>query len=374
MVVRAWFRRNRVVAILISLQVALFARAANGGRTTVRMHRSPDPRGRRHAPASPTRQGLPSRAARRGPAKPERAAPLLLAVALAAAMLASSGCSLRTMAVNAVVPVLADPAVYLSEEDPELVRESLPFLLKTLESIILAEPEQDEALVSACSGFTLLGNAFLQVDADIASWDGDYDREIELRDRTWRLYVRARDYCLRSLELRHEGVGDDLREDPAAALAVTGAEDVEVLFYLSAAWGLAISNALDQPDLIADLPAVRALLERALELDEDYGQGSIHAALITVESLPAQLGGSPERAREHFERAVELSDGLDAGPYVTLALGVSVPDENRAEFEDLLNRALAIDPDDDTSRRLLNVVNQKRARLLLDRVDDLFFE
>ena len=186
--------------------------------------------------------------------------------------------------------------------------------------------------------------------------------------------MRARDYCLRSLELRHEGVGDDLREDPAAALAVTGAEDVEVLFYLSAAWGLAISNALDQPDLIADLPAVRALLERALELDEDYGQGSIHAALITVESLPAQLGGSPERAREHFERAVELSDGLDAGPYVTLALGVSVPEENRAEFEDLLNRALAIDPDEDTSRRLLNVVNQERARLLLDRVDDLFFE
>ena len=298
---------------------------------------------------------------------------LALAVLLAATMLAS-GCSLRTMAVNAVVPVLADPAVYLSEEDPELVRESLPFLLKTLESIILTVPEQNEALVSACSGFTLYGNAFLQVDADIASWDGEYDRELELRDRTWRLYVRARDYCLNSIELKYAGLGDDLRDDPEAALAVAEAEDVEVLFYLSAAWGLAISNALDQPDLIADLPVVRALLERALELDEDYGQGSIHGALITVESLPPQLGGSPERAREHFERAVELSDGLDAAPYVTLALGVSVPEENRAEFEDLLNRALAIDPDEDTSRRLLNVVNQRRAVLLLDRVDDLFFE
>ena len=59
---------------------------------------------------------------------------------------------------------------------------------------------------------------------------------------------------------------------------------------------------------------------------------------------------------------------------MTLALGVSVPEEDRAEFEDLLDRALAIDPDEDTSRRLLNVVNQRRARLLLDRVDDLFFE
>ena len=305
--------------------------------------------------------------------KPRRGAPAIVAL-LASTLLVSSGCSLRTMAVNAVVPVLADPAVYLSEEDPELVRESLPFLLKTLESIILAEPGQDEALVSACSGFTLYGNAFLQVDAEIANWDGEYDREIELRDRTWRLYVRARDYCLRSLGLRYSGIDAELREDPASALTVTGAEDVEVLFYLSAAWGLAISNALDQPDLVGDLPVVRALLDRALELDEDYGRGSIHAALITLESLPAQLGGSPERAREHFERAVELSDGLDAGPYVTLALGVSVPEENRAEFEDLLNRALAIDPDENTSQRLLNVVNQRRARLLLDVVDDLFFE
>lgn len=348
----ARFRRNRVSSILISLQVVLFARSATGGRAIVRMHRSPN-RGRR-------------------PTKPRRGA--AVAILLASTMLASSGCSLRTMAVNAVVPVLADPAVYLSEEDPELVRESLPFLLKTLESIILAEPEQSQALVSACSGFTLYGNAFLQVDADAAGWDGEYDREIELRDRTWRYYVRARDYCLNSLDLKYEGIGDDLRDDPAAALAVTRAEDVEELFYLSAAWGLAISNALDQPDLIADLPAVRALLARALELDEDYGRGSIHGALITLESLPAQLGGSPERAREHFERAVELSDGLDASPYVTFALGVSVPEEDRAEFEDLLNRALAIDVDEDTSLRLLNVVNQKRARLLLDRVDDLFFE
>lgn len=65
---------------------------------------------------------------------------------------------MRTMAVNAIVPVLVDPAVYLSEEDPELVRESLPFLLKTIESIILTAPKQDKALVFACTGFTLYGN------------------------------------------------------------------------------------------------------------------------------------------------------------------------------------------------------------------------
>ena len=82
----------------------------------------------------------------------------------------------------------------------------------------------------------------------------------------------------------------------------------------------------------------------------------------------------PLVTREHFERAVELSDGLDASPYVTFASGVSVPEENRTEFEELLRTALAVDPNEDTSLRLLNLVNQRRAGALLEYVDDLFFE
>ena len=299
---------------------------------------------------------------------------LAISAVCLSAVSASVGCSLRTMAVNAIVPVLGDPVVYRSEEDPELVRESLPFLLKTIESIILSTPEQDEALIFACTGFTLYGNAFLQADAEAAGWEGNYGEELVLRDRTWKIYVRARDYCLQSLELKYDGIAEELRLDPITSILRTDAEDVEVLYLLSAAWGLAISNALDRPDLIADLPAVRALLERALELDEDYERGAIHGALITLESLPEELGGSAIRAREHFERAVELTEGLDAAPYVTFAAGVSVPTENRGEFNHLLNQALAIDPDEDPSLRLLNLVNQKRARLLLDNIDDLFYE
>ena len=295
-------------------------------------------------------------------------------VVVVGAALLSGGCSLRSMAVNAIVPTLANPAVYRSEEDPELVRDALPFLLKTIESILDTSPRQNQALVFACTGFTLYGNAFLQVDADLAEWEGDYERAQRWRDRTWRLYVRARDYCLRSLELKYDGISERLRQDPVAAVAVTDVEDVEVLFLLSAAWGLAISNALDRQELVADLPAVRALLARALELDEDHERGSIHAALIALEALPPYLGGSPERAREHFERAVELSDGLDAAPFVAFAAGVSVPAENRAEFRELLEQALAIDPNEDTSLRLLNLVNQKRAQALLDHIDDLFFD
>ena len=53
-------------------------------------------------------------------------------------------------------------------------------------------------------------------------------------------------------------------------------------------------------------------------------------------------------------------------------LGVSVPEGNRAEFEKLLQAALAIDPEQDPSVRLVTLVQQRRARALLDQVDTLF--
>ncbi len=297
----------------------------------------------------------------------KRSAVALLAVA------ALTGCSLRSMAVNAVMPALANPAVYLSEEDPEVVRDALPFLLKTIESILDSDPERQDALLFANTGFLLYASAFLQADAEIAEWD-DYELAAELNGRAQRMFLRARDYGLRNVELDHPGIAARLRDDPATAAAVFDEEDVESLYYLGGAWLLAISLGLDRPALVADLPAARALLDRALTLDEDYERGALHSAFVTLESVGEAMGGSNARAREHFARAVELSEGLDAGPYVALATGVAIAEENREEFRELLETAIAIDPDEEPSNRLLNLIAQKRAQVLLDHVDDLFFE
>ena len=48
--------------------------------------------------------------------------------------------------------------------------------------------------------------------------------------------------------------------------------------------------------------------------------------------------------------------------------------QDRKEFAQLLEQALAIDPEKDPSHRLVTLITQKRARLLLDHVDDLFLE
>ena len=86
------------------------------------------------------------------------------------------------------------------------------------------------------------------------------------------------------------------------------------------------------------------------------------------------LGGSPERARRHFERAVELSQGRRASPYVGYARGVLVAQQDRRGFRQTLERALAVDVAAAPADRLANLLAQERARRLLARADELFFE
>src|SRR3954451_7282803 len=89
-------------------------------------------------------------------------------------------------------------------------------------------------------------------------------------------------------------------------------------------------------------------------------------------STPAAAGGSPERARQHFERAVALAGGHDAGLYVGYATGIAVPAQDRKTFDSMLDKALAVDRDAAPDRRLANALAQEQARWLRAHADDLF--
>lgn len=287
-------------------------------------------------------------------------------------LVALTGCSVRGLAVSGLADALAQSAeVYARDDDPELVRDALPFALKTVEGLLLEEPENETLLLTACSGFTQYANAFIESEAR-ALEDVDYSRALELRERAFRMYLRARDYGLRLLELRHAGLGPRLRTEPYAAVQGLRADDTAAAFWTGAAWGGAVSTGLERPEVIADLDAVRALLGRVLELDEDFGGGAAHEAMIAIEALPETMGGSVAEARDHFRRAVELTEGRSAGPFVSLAVSVALPAQDRDEFEELLHRALAVDRDGVPELRLANTLAQRRARALLAQADELF--
>ena len=278
------------------------------------------------------------------------------------------------MAINSLANSLAASGdVFAADEDPELIRDATPFALKTIESLLAEKPEHRVLLLAACRGFAQYAYAFVETEAERLE-EVDFEASERQYQRALNLYIRARDYGLQSLELDHPGVTAALVGESATALSDFGFNDVPLLFWTGAAWGGVTNLGQAQPEMVADFPAVRALLNRALELDESYDLGAIHAVLIWLEAVPETMGGSAERARYHFNRAVELSSGLNAGPYVTLAESVSVADQNWQEFRDLLESALAIDPESAPSIRLANIIAQERARWLLDRTENLFFD
>ena len=295
---------------------------------------------------------------------------LLFAIPL---ILASSGCSIKKIAIKKLGDALADSGTtYASDNDPQLIKDALPFSLKLIESLLAESPRHRGLLFAASSGFTQYAYAFIKEEADEIEPE-NFALAAEKRARARSLFLRARDYGVRGLETKHPDFGALLNKDPQLAVKAAKAEDVALLYWTAASWGMAITLSKNEPALIVDLPVVEALVDRALELNEAFDNGAIHSFLITYEPVRQGAAGDPlERARKHFDRAMILSNGHQAGPLVSLAETVSIAKQDRKEFQSLLDRALAVDVNAKPEYRLANLVMQRRARWLLSRIDELF--
>ncbi len=295
----------------------------------------------------------------------------VLATCLAAVLL--SGCSVRRWAISKVGDALASGgSTYESDEDLQLVGDALPFGLKLIESLLAQTPQHRGLLLAACQGFTSYSYIYVDNEADMVAQQ-DLARAGEMRTRARRLYLRAHRYGLRGLSGAYPGIADRLITDPKGAVAPVKKKDVPLLYWTAAALGSAISVSLNDATLLARLPEVDALVERALALDESWSGGAIHDFQILFAG--ARPGG-PDfgRIQTHFDRALTLSQGKRPGLFVAYAEAVALRKQNRAEFRSMLEKALAIDAAGNEQGRLANLLAQRRGRRLLDRVDELILE
>ncbi len=296
-------------------------------------------------------------------------------LAIAVALLVTAwacGCSPKTYVLRNVADAVSSSGeAFATDDDPELIRDSAPFTLKAMESLLSGQPTHRGLLTSLARGFTQYAAAFVWQDA-VESPDADASRAG--RERALRLYQRAREYGLRGLSAGRPGFREELAADAGKAASKTGRDDVPLLFWTGASWSLAIAAAPDDPEMLADLPRCEVLMRRALALQEDFEGGAVHEFFVAFEGgRPESMGGSAARARGHFERAMQLSRGKKVSPLVTLAENVSVRAQDRKEFLELLDRALAFDARREAPEyRLGNLVAQRKARWLKRRVDELF--
>jgi hypothetical protein len=209
---------------------------------------------------------------------------------LAAAILA--GCSsLGRVAGNTLSSAI------LNQDDPELVESGLPAYLLLLDGLISQRPDNIALLSAGAQTFALYGARFVPPD------------------RAVTLTAKARRYGERAICLAHEPAcrwqGAEYTR-LVAELEAVEKQDIGPLYSYAVSWLSQLDATSEDWTAVAELPWVEAVLERTLALDETYENGAVHGYLGILNSLrPPALGGKPDVAREHFERAIELSQGRD---------------------------------------------------------------
>jgi predicted anti-sigma-YlaC factor YlaD len=288
-----------------------------------------------------------------------------------------TGCSVKRYAINQLGNAMAGVGdTFSADEDPELIRSAVPFSLKLIESLLAESPRHEGLLLAAARGFTQYAYAFVQEDADELE-DTNKVAATALRARAAKLYLRARNYGLRGIEVKHPGFGERLKANPTQAAKELKKSEAPLMYWTAISWGAALSASHDFA-MLPEVPRFEALIDRVMELDEAYDQGTVHTFLITYEmSRLNGKGGLPARAaraKEHFDRAIALGGGHQAGPLVAYAENVLVAQKNKIEFQNLLRQALHVDINASPENRELNLTMQRRARWLLSRTDKQFPE
>jgi hypothetical protein len=283
------------------------------------------------------------------------AAPRAVAAAvLGAVALVCSGCSslLGSMASETL------SAAILNQDDPTLIESGVPAYLLLIDGLISQNPEDETLLAAGAQLFALYGSRFAESEARAAD-----------------LTSKGRRYGVRAMCGEHEWAcewsGSDYSGYVEQLNGVTR-RDIDVLYAFSVSWLSHLDATSEDWSAVAELPWVEASLERVLELDETYEQGAVHGYLGILKSLrPPALGGQPEVAKMHFERAIELSGGRDLSIKVEYARRYARLVFDQELHDRLLADVLASEPRM-PGMTLFNVLAKQDAERLLASSEEYF--
>jgi len=246
----------------------------------------------------------------------------------------------------------------LNNDDPATVEKGMPAQMLMVDGLIEGDPKNASLLNAGATLYTAYTVGFVNEP-----------------ERAKRLTDRALEYGLRALCVRNPdtcGFREKKFQKFQNIISKTKISDISELFTLGSAWAGWIQAHSEDWDAIAEISRVEEIMLRIVELDESYRNGGAHVYLGIFSTLvsPA-LGGNPEKARGHFERAIVLSNGKNLMDKVSYARYYARMVFDRELHDRLLNEVLEADvrvP----NYTLLNVMAQQKARELLDGADEFF--
>lgn len=246
----------------------------------------------------------------------------------------------------------------LNQDDPETVKAGAPAYLLMIDSLIEGNPKDIPILIAGAKLYSVYTAVF-----------------VENAERAKRMSSKAKGYARRAACLQYDNFCAVDQGAFTAMLPVLNEsryDDLPALYTYALAWALWIQNHSDDWAAVADLPKIEAMLNRVVKMKDDYEHGQAHLYLgILYSQRPPALGGKPELAREHFEKALQHSKGQDLMIKVEYAKRYGRMMFDQELHDRLLNEVLSADavvP----GYTLSNVLAQRQARELLQTSADYF--
>jgi hypothetical protein len=273
------------------------------------------------------------------------------------------GCSLKTLGVRTTAEILEDGiASFEAESDLPLAREAAGSQIKLLEALHRADPGNRKVLLALTRSLGSYAFGFLEREAET---------DPDARNRAAALYRRGAEYGLALL-----GLDKGSKENAwLERLDRMDAGAVPALFWTGYCWAGAIRKSADSPAALAELPKAVAMIERVLVLQPGYHFGAPRLFMgVYYADRPRLAGGSPNRAREFFERAMDDSAGRYVmGKYLWARFG-AVASQDPTLFERLLKEVIDSPETTLPEQRLSQEIARGWARSLLERKSDFFLE
>ena len=153
-------------------------------------------------------------------------------------------------------------------------------------------------------------------------------------------------------------------------------DDIYELYWLAAAYGGAIRASRGNPFELIQLPRVGKLLKAAMSLDPGWNRGVLYSAMISYTATRSDLTGETliDSVTKYYELAVSSSDSMDASPFISFAENIDKRFQYKSEFTRKLEYVSGMNVNQDQDLRLGNIIAQERAKWLLTKTDEYFFE
>jgi hypothetical protein len=246
-----------------------------------------------------------------------------------------------------------------NNNDLEVIKDGSPAYLIMIDSFIEDSPDNENLLRTAAD----LNNTYAEIFIE------DPLRKKKMTQKAFNYAKRSccnyeDDYCgLDSISFQ---------EFNNIINKIDDRDDIPYLFTLGSSWAGMIQADSENFKALANISRIEAIMKMVEKIDENYMDGAVHLYLASLAILlPPSLGGKPELAKEHFEKAVKLSGNKNLMVKVMYADKYGKMMFDQELYNRLLGEVIQADPKT-KGFTLINTLAQKKARILLEQGAEYF--